>query len=584
MHRSASLRAVAAAGLASLVACGPDPLAREGWPDPRPLGQDTKAYRPPRFEPPSLAPLGERSSHSKRAPDRGSEGSAHRRAEKAKGGKKPPTSDQGGEPGKPAPPPDTSTTPPRRSKNPKGKLSLRQALSLALKQNPELAAFGWEVRAAEARALQKSLPPNPSVELETEEFAKSDAGSVVDPAEAVVRLAQPVLTAGKLEKRTRVAELNRDLAGWDYEAKRLDVLTTTVQRFVDVLAAQERVAVAQETFNLAQQVHKTVSAQVKEGAVSPVERTRAKVELSTSRVELDRAERSLRAARQALVATWGATKARFEKAKGKLAEVEPIPPKKAVLREIEQNPAIARWATEIAKREADIRLAKARAWPNIKPTAGFQFFNGTDDTAAILSVELPVPLFDRNQGRILETRYALAKAKAQRRAARVRVRSTVGQAYERLRAAHEEVTTLRETTLPNARSAYEAIRQSYEAGQTDILDVLDTQRTLFRVERRYVRATADYHQAAAEVERLIAEPFEKLGGQNNEAKTQGEAGAKPKGDPSAGDADTNHDEKEGGSVGEATLDPPVGPMPEKLMGFPAKTAGLNKKEKQDEPK
>ena len=49
---------------------------------------------------------------------------------------------------------------------PTGALTLRKALSLALLQNPELAAFAWEVRSGEARTLQAGLFPNPEIDVE----------------------------------------------------------------------------------------------------------------------------------------------------------------------------------------------------------------------------------------------------------------------------------------------------------------------------------------------------------------------------------------------------------------------------------
>ena len=54
-------------------------------------------------------------------------------------------------------------------------LTLRQALALALVQNPELRAFSWEVRAAEARTLQAGLRPNPELGLEVENVAGTGA-------------------------------------------------------------------------------------------------------------------------------------------------------------------------------------------------------------------------------------------------------------------------------------------------------------------------------------------------------------------------------------------------------------------------
>src|SRR5687767_4089171 len=125
---------------------------------------------------------------------------------------------------------------------PEGVLRLPQALALALMQNPNLAAFAWEVRAGEARTLQAGLPPNPEASVEVENVAGSGEFQGVDEAEVTVGLSQVIELAGKRRKRTHVAALERDLAAWDYETARLDVLTQVTQAFVDVLRVQERLA------------------------------------------------------------------------------------------------------------------------------------------------------------------------------------------------------------------------------------------------------------------------------------------------------------------------------------------------------
>ncbi|MHC4623766.1 MAG: TolC family protein, partial [Planctomycetota bacterium] len=66
---------------------------------------------------------------------------------------------------------------------PNGVLTLRQALALALMYNPELRAFSWEVRGAEARQLQAGLLPNPKLELEVEEVGGPGGRSGFDGAE-----------------------------------------------------------------------------------------------------------------------------------------------------------------------------------------------------------------------------------------------------------------------------------------------------------------------------------------------------------------------------------------------------------------
>ena len=51
-------------------------------------------------------------------------------------------------------------------------VTLRQALSFALLNNPELAAFSWEIRAREAQELQAGLRPNPEFGVEVENAAR----------------------------------------------------------------------------------------------------------------------------------------------------------------------------------------------------------------------------------------------------------------------------------------------------------------------------------------------------------------------------------------------------------------------------
>ena len=447
------------------VGCRPSPLAgdwhEEGWPKRRRLGSDA----------PEPAPRG--------------------RASRA---------------------PATATRPSDRG--PTGELALAEALAAALKHNPDLAAFSKEVRRRQAKAIQAAIGPNPRIGLEADEVGRR--GNALENVEAAARLKQPILTAGKLEKRTRVAELERDLAGWDYEAKRLDVFTRVVKRYVGVLHAQRRRRVAQKSHRLAQEVKRSVAEQVKAGEKARPALMRAQVELSRARIELDRAKRAVKEARHALARTWGAGQARFERATGDLGALDPLPAIEKLEKRVARNPAIARWEDELAERRARIELAKARRWPNVTPGVGAKYFGGSHDPAALFSLSAELPLFDRNQGNILAARFRLAKAKRQRAAARARVRSRLQQAHQRARSARESIATLRETTLPKARSAYEAVRTAYEEGETEILDVLDAQRSLFETQRQLVEALASYHRHAATIERLVATPIGELGAEKNE--------------------------------------------------------------------
>ena len=145
---------------------------------------------------------------------------------------------------------------------PTGPLTLGNALSLALRGNPELATFAWEVRARDAQVLQASLLPNPQVGVEIEDFGGGDQLAAFDGSDTTLQLKQKIELGGKRAKRTKVASLRGDLARWDYEVKKLDVIAETTRAFVDVLAAQERVALTEELVALAQSVLDTTAQRV----------------------------------------------------------------------------------------------------------------------------------------------------------------------------------------------------------------------------------------------------------------------------------------------------------------------------------
>lgn len=382
-----------------------------------------------------------------------------------------------------------------------GDLTLPEAAALALLRNPELAAFSQEIRAREAAILQASLLPNPHLSVQGSNLANS-ALRGVDGTSITIQLSQLILLGGKIAKRVRVAQFSQDLAGWDYEAKRVDVLTQVAQSFIAVLSAQAKLNLAQQLAQLAEQVATTVSKQVQAGKVSPVQESKARVFLSSLRIQLIRAKREIQAARKQLAATWGSTTPRFQRVTGQLSGIFSPPPLEQLIQLTSQNPALARWTTEIAQRRALIDLEKSQAIPDLTISLGGAQYPNTDDYALVAGISIPLPLFDRNQGGILEAQRRLTKAKKNQRATVVQIATALSTAHQRLAAAYAEAMMLKTQVLPAAQSTFEAAKKGFRLGKFDFLSVLDAQRTLFAAKSEHLRALTDYHQAIAEVERL----------------------------------------------------------------------------------
>ncbi|PNU20469.1 TolC family protein [Geothermobacter hydrogeniphilus] len=388
-----------------------------------------------------------------------------------------------------------------------GDLSLSQALRLTMRYNPKLASAAWNSEAGAGRELQAGLLPNPDFSIEMENFAGEDEMSGYAAAETTFSISQLLELGGKRDKRKQVARLGKELLDWDREAIRLDVFTAATKAYIEVVAAQQRVAQAEVLAELADAVRRAVRERVEAGKVSPLELTRAGVEYSAARLNSAKARRTLEAARKTLVSFWGATRAKFGKASGDLKVAPGLPPFEQLLRTIDNNPDLARWQTELEQRRSERRLADAGAVPDLTVMVGVRNFQDTGDNALVAELAIPLPLFDRNQGGRKQATASYYRARHQRQEAKNRIEAALSVAYQQLRSAHDELRVLKKELLPGAEQAFEAANFGYREGKFGFLQVVDAQRTLFEVRGQYVDALANYNTARADIERLIASPL-----------------------------------------------------------------------------
>lgn len=396
-----------------------------------------------------------------------------------------------------------------------GVVTLGAALARALLHNPELQAFSYDVRAAEAGILQASRFPNPELELEVAEYNRDGAG--FDSAESVVALGQRFELGGKRRWRTRMAEVEGELAGWDYESKRLDVFTQTAQCFMAVLAAQRRFELAQRAVALAEQTSRAANARVNAGKKPPLQTAKSAAEEEMTRIQAQEAEGAVEVARRRLAALWGEERTTFGTLEGDLDPVPPgIPPLNSLRRHLATNPDLARWDAALRLQQATLSAERAARIPDLEARIGFQRYQEDGTDALAFGVGLPLPLFDRNQGNIAAARLRLAKVTDTRRATELKLAAELAATHAGLTAAHGRVTALRSKVVPAMRQAYEAAHEGYTRGKFSFLDMLDAQRGLFQAEGALTDALEAYHRAAAELQRLTATPLESLLNLNEE--------------------------------------------------------------------
>jgi cobalt-zinc-cadmium efflux system outer membrane protein len=150
-------------------------------------------------------------------------------------------------------------------------------------------------------------------------------------------------------------------------------------------------------------------------------------------------------------------------------------------------------------------VEKSRRIPDVTVSMGVKKNGETGSNQAVVGLSIPFPMFDRNQGNILEALRRTDKARDELAATEIRLDGELAQAYERLSTARQEAEALQRDILPGAQSAYDAATTGFEFGKFNFLDVLDAQRTLLQARSQYLRTLSEAHNAAAEIDRILGE-------------------------------------------------------------------------------
>lgn len=385
-----------------------------------------------------------------------------------------------------------------RATEPAAPLTLKAALELALGANAELSVAGRELEALEATISQAQARPNPEIATSVEDTRRATRITTL-------QLNQPIELGGKRAARIDAAERNRDAASAELDARRAEIRAAVMAAFFDVLVAQERLRLAQGSVELAQRATGAASRRVTAGKVSPVEETRARVAEAGVRVELTLAGSELATARKRLAGTWGNSAPRFERAEGDLEALPPLPALADLNGRLAASPKLLHAGIEVDRRQALAEIERSQSVPDMTVSLGARRNEELGLNQAILGVSIPIPIFDRNQGNLREALRRTDKARDELSATRIRLSNELAQAHERLNAAHQEVELLQRDILPGAQSAYDAATRGFELGKFSFLEVLDAQRTSFQAQSQYLRALAEAHRSAAEIERILGE-------------------------------------------------------------------------------
>jgi cobalt-zinc-cadmium efflux system outer membrane protein len=388
--------------------------------------------------------------------------------------------------------------------SPPDTLRLEQALQQALQEHPAAQTAQWRTEAAKGQIRQAGLWPNPVIEVEAEEWSSGQS-----PGGLFYRLSQDVLLGRKLHRQVQFARRTYEATQYEAFVVQLTVAQQLTEAYFNALVARRRMQLAEQLSGLATRLYATITSMVEAGKLSPVEQQRVRVEKSRAEAQYLEARRSYDVARSQLAAALGQPILPDVVLEDVLDTLRTPPPYDRLAEKLRAHPLLQQLEALQQAAQARERLERARRWPDIGITVGTQQLADTPKRFLTVGFTLPIPLFHRNQGAIQAARATYQATVAEWKNARIALETSLQATYSRLLATYRELQLLKQEALPAAEQAYEAIREGYQQGKFNVLDVLDSQRTFFEIKMQYVDVLARYHRTYIQLQALTGQllPF-----------------------------------------------------------------------------
>ena len=385
---------------------------------------------------------------------------------------------------------------------------LQTAIDIAVKNNPELTAMALELDATDARIIQAGLWPNPIFAAEFENFSGDNPG--FNRAENTFSVTQPLLLGGKINLQKKLEELERLILKYNYEAKKIALVTDVEHAVYHILVTQKNLDFAKETRDTARELYDFTKANKIKNDLdhSRYEILSAQIGLSQAELEISKVERNLEVARKTLAILCGEPNGSPGKVTGSIDREFNIP-EYNVLREcLSKNNFKVKAAEEYEKKAAILlKIANAERIPDLDLGFGIRQFEEDNSYTLVAGLSFPLPLFNRNQGTIQEAQVNIQKVEVDKKSLLHNLLLQLNEFYKEYQISQEHVTSYKNSILPNVQEYFDLTVSRYEKGSLEYLDVLVAERKLIEIKKEYTESLHKLQNSVAHLERLCSKHF-----------------------------------------------------------------------------
>ncbi len=379
----------------------------------------------------------------------------------------------------------------------------------ALFHSPSVERAYQQWRSASERLPQVRALPDPRLKIG---FFLDEAETRVGPQQAKVGVQQTFPWIGKLQDREDAAAKGSLAAWYQYQQAQLLVVERVVVALENIAYLDKAIGITKENYALLESFEEVVRARYRVGAGSHPELIRVQVELG----QLEDRVIGLEALRPSYVANLNAVLNRDPE-----SSVDGIELSNTVVSQgadqITQmahqwSPVLQGIEQRVEQERINTEVARKNGYPDL--TVGLEYIvtdeaanpsiaeSGDDPIMLSFGINLPIWREKYDAG----VRESIAKRLSMSRSFDAQLNTLSAQVYQTWfehTDADRRVRLYEDSLIPKAQESLSASLGGFRTGDSEFLDLLDTQRTLLEFSLAAERARADRGKALASLNRLV---------------------------------------------------------------------------------
>jgi cobalt-zinc-cadmium efflux system outer membrane protein len=377
------------------------------------------------------------------------------------------------------------------------RISLEQAIDLALAHSHTLKATRTQIQQSQAQEITASLRPNPTLvwdALFLPTFTAQDftLNSLSNNQQFDIGVSYLFERGGKRQRRTDAARDATAVTRYQVSDSERTLTFSVAQQFIAAQLAQSVLDFAIKDLESFGQTVKISEDRYKAGDISEADLLKIKLQLLQFQTDVSGAQvakvQALASLRQLL--GYDAVPADYE-VEGELSyQALPVSFDDLRLRALRLRPDLLAALQSVRAAQSQIALAKANRKVDLTTTVSYSHVADLSSLSASFSI--PLPIFDRNQGEIARTGFALTQSQENAQAASDIVLTDVRNNYEAFSTNQKVVQLYLSGYLKQAEDSRNISEYAYKRGAASLLDFLDAERSYRSTQLSYRQSLANY--------------------------------------------------------------------------------------------